>query len=330
MIPQKLKAGDEVRIITPSNGMNILGKDTIEIATQRLQDLGLKVTFGKYVYETTGDYAMASVEHRVEDIESAFKDKNVKAILTAIGGLNTNQVLSYIDYDIIKNNPKILCGYSDVTSLLDTVYAKTGLVTYYGPHFSTFGEKKGFEYTLEYFKKMFFEDEPIDIKPSKQWSCDAWSIDQENRNFIPNDGILLINEGNAEGTIVGGNLGSINLLQGTEFMPNLKNSILFLEYVAEGEDKSSSYLMIDRLLQSIIHLPDFKYVKGLVLGRSIKEVEMTSDKWIRLIKSKKELENIPVIANYDFGHTTPMITFPIGGKAKIQAINGNVSLKIEG
>ena len=330
MIPQKLKAGDEVRIITPSNGMNILGKDTIEIATQRLQDLGLKVTFGKYVYETTGDYAMASVEHRVEDIESAFKDKNVKAILTAIGGLNTNQVLSYIDYDIIKNNPKILCGYSDVTSLLDTVYAKTGLVTYYGPHFSTFGEKKGFEYTLEYFKKMFFEDEPIDIKPSKQWSCDAWYIDQENRTFIPNEGILLINEGNAEGTIVGGNLGSINLLQGTEFMPNLKNSILFLEYVAEGEDKSSSYLMIDRLLQSIIHLPDFKYVKGLVLGRSIKEVEMTSDKWIRLIKSKKELENIPVIANYDFGHTTPMITFPIGGKAKIQAINGNVSLKIEG
>ena len=330
MIPQKLKVGDEVRIITPSNGMNILGKDTIEIATQRLQDLGLKVTFGKYVYETTGDYAMAPVEHRVEDIENAFKDKNVKAILTAIGGLNTNQVLSYIDYDIIKNNPKILCGYSDVTSLLDTVYAKTGLVTYYGPHFSTFGEKKGFEYTLEYFKKMFFEDEPIDIKPSKQWSCDAWYIDQENRNFIPNDGVLLINEGNAEGTIVGGNLGSINLLQGTEFMPNLKNSILFLEYVAEGEDKSSSYLMIDRLLQSIIHLPDFKYVKGLVLGRSIKEVEMTSDKWIRLIKSKKELENIPVIANYDFGHTTPMITFPIGGKAKIQAMDENVSLKIEG
>ena len=330
MIPQKLKAGDEVRIITPSNGMNILGKDTIEIATQRLQDLGLKVTFGKYVYETTGDYAMASVEHRVEDIESAFKDKNVKAILTAIGGLNTNQVLSYINYDIIKNNPKILCGYSDVTSLLDTIYAKTGLVTYYGPHFSTFGEKKGFEYTLEYFKKMFFEDEPIDIKPSKQWSCDAWYIDQENRNFIPNDGILLINEGNAEETIVGGNLGTINLLQGTEFMPNIKNSILFLEYVAEGEDKSSSYLMIDRLLQSIIHLPDFKYVKGLVLGRSIKDVEMTSDKWIKLIKSKKELENIPVIANYDFGHTTPMITFPIGGKAKIQAMDENVSLKIEG
>ena len=330
MIPQKLKAGDEVRIITPSNGMNILGKDTIEIATQRLQDLGLKVTFGKYVYEATGDYAMASVEHRVEDIENAFKDKNVKAILTAIGGLNTNQVLSYIDYDIIRNNPKILCGYSDVTSLLDTVYAKTGLVTYYGPHFSTFGEKKGFEYTLEFFKKMFFEDEPIEIKPSKQWSCDAWYLDQENRNFIPNEGILLINEGNAEGTIVGGNLGSINLLQGTEFMPNLKNSILFLEYVAEGEDKSSSYLMIDRLLQSIIHLPDFKYVKGLVLGRSIKEVEMTSDKWIKLIKSKKELENIPVIANYDFGHTTPMITFPIGGKAKIQAMDENVSLKIEG
>lgn len=330
MIPKKLKAGDEVRIIAPSNGMSILGKDTIEIATQRLQNLGLKVTFGEYVYEKKDDYAIATIEHRVEDIENAFKDKNVKAILTAIGGLNTNQVLSYIDYDIIKNNPKILCGYSDITSLLNTVYAKTGLVTYYGPHFSTFGEKKGFEYTLEYFKKMFFEDEPVEIKPSKQWSCDAWFIDQENRNFIPNDGILVINEGSAEGTIVGGNLGTINLLHGTEYMPCIKNSILFLEYISEGEDKSNSYLMIDRLLQSIIHLPDFKYVKGLILGRSIKEINMTNDKWVKLIKSKKELENIPVIANCDFGHTTPMITFPIGGKAKLEAKSGKTSLIIEG
>ena len=90
-----------------------------------------------------------------------------------------------IDYNLIKNNPKILCGFSDITALANAIYAKTGLVTYSGPHYSSFGMKKGFEeYTLEYIKKMFFDDKEIKIDSSKEWSNDAWFIDQENREFI--------------------------------------------------------------------------------------------------------------------------------------------------
>ena len=149
IVPAKLNVGDEVRIIAPSRSFNLLSQETIDIATNRLEELGLKVSFGKNIRnEIDKNYCCASIEDRIEDLHDAFRDKNVKAILTVIGGYNVNQILDYIDYDLIKNNPKIICGFSDITALLNAITAKTGLVTYYGPHYSSFGMKKGFEYTL--------------------------------------------------------------------------------------------------------------------------------------------------------------------------------------
>lgn len=321
MVPEKLKPGDEIRVIAPARSMTILGEDCKVLATERLESLGLKVTFGKYVNESDEYYMSASKEHRAEDLNDAFKDKNVKAIITVIGGFNSNQMLDLIDYEAIKQNPKIICGFSDITAILDSIYAKTGLVTYYGPHYSSFGMKKGFEYTMEYFKKMFFESEEIEVKSSESWSNDAWFIDQENREFIPNDGTYIINEGEAEGEIVCGNLCTLNLLQGTKYMPDISNKILFLE--DDGMAERLFMVTFDRDLQSLIHMPEFKTVKGIVLGRAEKNSLMTKEKWTHLIKNKPELNNIPVIADADFGHTTPICTIPIGGKARI-TVDGRV------
>ncbi len=328
MIPSKLKKGDEVRIIAPSRSMVILKEDCIKLATERLEELGLKVTFGKYVMEADSDYICTSAEHRVEDLNEAFRDKNVKAILTVIGGFNSNQLLDHIDYEAIKENPKIFCGFSDITALSNSIYAKTGLVTYSGPHYSSFGMLKGFDYTLEYFKKMFFEEEEFEICSSKEWSDDLWFLDQENREFFENEGMYIINEGIAEGDIAGGNLCTLNLLQGTPYMPNIEDKILFLE---DDEMAGKIFLMeFDRNLQSLMHTPGFKKVKGIVLGRAQKSVEMTKEKWFKLIKNKPELKDIPVIAGVDFGHSTPIITFPIGGHAKLEAKDGNIKLFIKG
>ena len=247
MIPNKLKAGDEVRVIAPSRSMKILGEDCIKIATERLESLGLKVTFGKHVMEADPDYMCASRDSRVEDLNEAFRDKNVKAILTVIGGFNSNQLLDYIDYEAIKENPKIFCGFSDITALSNAIHAKTGLVTYSGVHYSSFGMLKGFEYSLEYFKKMFFQDEEFEVISSKEWSDEAWFIDQENRHFEPNEGMYVINEGKAEGDIIGGNLCTLNLLQGTEYMPDINDKILFIE---DDEMAGPIFLMeFDRNLQ---------------------------------------------------------------------------------
>lgn len=328
MIPEKLKPGDEVRVIAPSRSMIILGEDCKTLATERLEALGLKVTFGKYVMEADEDYLCASVEHRVEDLNEAFRDKNVKAILTVIGGFNSNSILDYIDYEAIKENPKIFCGFSDITALSNAIHAKTGLVTYSGPHYSSFGMLKGFEYSLEYFKKMFFQSDEFEVKASKQWSDDAWFMDQENRKFENHEGMFIINEGESEGDIVGGNLCTLNLLQSTPYMPSIENKILFLE---DDNLSGNVFLMeFDRNLQSLMHMPEFKTVKGIVLGRAEIASCMTVEKWTKLIKSKPELAHIPVIANANFGHTTPIMTFPVGGHAKLLAKDGEIKLTIKG
>ena len=324
IIPSKLKKGDEVRIIAPSRNMNILGQDCIDIATKRLEDLGLVVTYGKHVRDEFSEYYnCASIEDRVEELHDAFKDKNVKAILTVIGGYNINQILDYIDYDLIKNNPKIICGFSDITALLDAIYAKTGLVTYYGPHFSSFGMKKGFDYTLDYFKKVLFEDDEVEVKASTSWSDDLWFIDQENREFNDNEGLKWINNGNCEGTIIGGNLCTLNLLQGTEYMPTDNDIVLFIE---DDNMAGEEFLReFDRDLESLLQSLKGKNIKGIVIGRAQKASVMTDEKWKIMINNKKSIKNIPVVIQADFGHTTPIITFPIGGKCRIN--DGKIYIK---
>lgn len=286
IIPSKLKKGDEIRVIAPSRNINVLSKETIEIATKRLTDLGFVVTFGKNVAkECDSDYCCASIEDRVSDLHDAFKDKNVKCILTVLGGFNINQILDYVDYDLIKNNPKILCGFSDITALLTAIYAKTGLITYYGPHFSSFGMKKGFDYTLEHFKKMFIENGNVNLENSKEWSDDAWFLNQEDRKFFENEGIKIINSGSGEGTIIGGNLCTLNLLQGTEFWPNDKDIVLFIE--DDGLMGEHFLHEFDRNLQSLLHCLKNKNLKGIVVGRAQLNCKMDEVKWEKIFKTKK-------------------------------------------
>lgn len=320
--PTKLNKGDEIRIIAPSRSMGILSTELKEIANNRFTKLGFKLSFGKYVDEKD-DFSSSSISSRVEDLHDAFANKNIKAILTVIGGFNSNQLLKYINWDLIKQNPKIFCGYSDITALNNAIFTKTGLVTYSGPHYSSFGQKLYFDYNLDCFEKCLLSDQPFELTASKQWSDDSWYKDQDNRQLITNEGYWVINPGSAEGTILGANLCTFNLLQGTEFMPDLKDSILFVE-----DDSESQPVAFDRDLQSLIHQPGFKGVNGIVIGRFQKESKMTKSLLEQILKFKKELTNLPIIANVDFGHTDPKVTFPIGGVASLSAINEKVNLTV--
>ncbi|MCM1989327.1 S66 family peptidase [Oceanirhabdus seepicola] len=322
MIPNKLKLGDEIRVIAPSTSLSIMNEESKEIAIKTLEDMGFKITFSKNC-EEIDEFSSSSIKSRIHDLHEAFLDKNVKAILTVIGGYNCNQLLNYIDYEIIKNNPKILCGYSDITALSNAIYNMTELITYSGPHFSSFGMKKGLEYTKEYFKKCLMEESEFEIEPCQQWSDDPWYLDQENRVFFESKGYEIINEGTAKGKILGGNLCTFNLLHGTKYMPNLENTILFIE-----DDSLSSPETFDRDLQSLIHQPNFHKVKGIILGKFQVDMKMTKEKLYKIIKTKSALNNIPVITEVNFGHTTPQITFPVGGEAEIVVTENNVKILI--
>lgn len=322
IIPPKLQSGDTIRVIAPSRSLSIVSKQLIDIAGHKFNKLGLHITFGEHVNEKDSFFS-SSIESRIADLHTAFADKNVKAILTVIGGFNSNQLLDYLNWDLIKDNPKIFCGYSDITVLNNAFFAKVGLVTYSGPHYSTFGQEFYFDYTLDYFKKCLMNNKPFEIIPSHEWTDDEWYRNQKKRDLIINDGPWIFNEGQAQGTILGGNLGTLNLLQGTQYMPDLKGSILFLE-----DDSESQPHHFDRDLQSLTHLKNFVGVKGLIIGMFQKKSGITFHLLKQIVKSKKVLDTIPIIGNINFGHTDPKITFPVGGTATLQATKNGASIKI--
>lgn len=160
MFLKKLSPGDEIRVIAPSTSFHVVESTIRESALHNLAALNLQVTYGKNC-EKSDEFNSSSVASRITDIHDAFAEHQVKGILSAIGGYNSNQLLRYLDYDLIGANPKVFCGFSDITALGTAIYAKTGMVTYSGPHFSTFGMEKGLEYTLEYFKKCLMDTEPF-------------------------------------------------------------------------------------------------------------------------------------------------------------------------
>lgn len=322
MIPTKLCPGDEIRVIAPATSFDIIAPPIRDIAWNNLSALKLQVSYGDHC-EESDEFHSSSVAARIADLHAAFADPHVKGILSAIGGFSSNQILRYIDYDLIRANPKVFCGYSDITALGTAIYAKTGLVTYSGPHFSTFGMEQGLDYTLEYFKKCLLDTGPFSVEPSRHWSDDSWYLDQQHRDFVPNAGFQVLNEGQAEGTLLGGNLCTLNLLQGTEYMPALADSLLLLE-----DDEESKPRTFDRDLQSLIHQPGFEGVKGIVIGRFQRESRMELETLVKVIRSKQELTKIPVLLNADFGHTTPQFTFPIGGTGTLVARDGKVRFTI--
>ena len=319
IVPARLQVGDEIRVIAPARSIKIIGADSREIARQRFEQMGLKVSFGKNTTDENCDLMASSpLEKRLEDLHEAFADPKVKAIFTIIGGANSNMLLPYIDYELIKKNPKIFCGFSDITALLNGIYAKTGLVTYSGPHFSSLGMKKGIEYTIEQMLEMLTKSGEREVKPSKEWSDDLWFLDQEKRSFIKNEGWWVIRSGSAEGKIIGGNLGTFDLLLGTPYRPVFEaDTILFIEDCFTSGGDAGAF---ERNLQALMYQEDFKNVRALVIGRFQKASEVSREK-LEFILDKPQLKNLPIIANVDFGHTTPLLTLPIGGSARITPRN---------
>jgi muramoyltetrapeptide carboxypeptidase len=313
IIPKKLTKNSHIRVIVLSRSRKLLDQNTIDLAISQLSKVGYKISFGSNVDECD-DFMSSSIKSRIDDLHDAFSDHSIDAILTVIGGYNSNQLLKYIDYDLIKNNPKILCGFSDVTAVANAITAKTGMITYTGPHFSSWAMLEGFEYSKNSFIETCHENKIFDLYPSENWSDDPWYLDQKNRAMIANEGYWIINEGQAIGKSIGGHLRCLNALQGTEYMPDLQDTILLCE-----EDAEINPELFDRQIQSIAHQKNFKEVRGILIGRFQKESKITKEILKKIFKKKPEFSKIPIIANVNFGHTTPISTLPIGGIIKIDS-----------
>jgi muramoyltetrapeptide carboxypeptidase len=321
--PKPLAHGSHVRVIAPSRSLAIISEGTRTIANRRFAEMGLTLSFGAHV-EESDEFGSTTIDHRVSDLHAAFADPTVDGILTAIGGYNCNQMLPFIDWDLIAANPKVFCGYSDITALSCAMYAHTGLVTYSGPHYSTFGMERHFEGTQQRFVDALFNPARRQVDHSARWTDDAWYLDQDDRTERSTDGPWVLTSGEASGQLIGGNLSTLSLLQGTEHMPGLDGSVLFLE-----DDYLSFPENFDRQLTSLSHQPGFEGVRGVLIGRFQAEVGMTRSKLQHIIDSNRRLAELPIIANLDFGHSDPILTIPLGGQAWLAASPEFCMLEIE-
>ncbi|KRO17001.1 S66 family peptidase [Lacticaseibacillus saniviri] len=303
LIPARLRPGDEIRIVSPSSSLAHIGGMQANLAAKtRLEKLGFTVTFGQHIADND-ILESASIASRVADLHEAFRDSHVKAILTTIGGYTANDLLPYIDWQLIADHPKIFCGYSDITILCNAIFARTGLVTYYGPSYSSFKMVALQDYQTQAFLNAVSADYPQPLTASTEWSSDAWFLPQP-RKLHPNRwGVY--HAGQTTGVSMGGNHATLPLLFGTAYLPSVPDPVLFFES-SEGSAVQDFNRDLAQTLQVLPHL------KALLIGRFPKETGMTEAKMRYILDKFPLLQTIPVIYDLNVGHTQPIFTVPIG------------------
>ena len=289
IIPERLKKGDTIGVVAPSNpiiGDNI---EEIEQARKIVEKEGFKVKYSKNLFSNTNEYSSTAKE-KADDINEMFADKEVKMIWCAKGGENSNSVFEYLDYELIKKNPKIVCGYSDITSLTNIITAKTGLVTFSGANFKTIATDET-DYSYKEAIKRFVEE----------------SLEIGKTDF----GYKTIKEGQAEGELIGGNLSLIRGLVEGKYKIDFKNKILFLEELGfeTGPALASNYLYY--MKQNGV----FNKIKGLWIGNYEHESKISLEKIVLDVLGNDI--KFPIIKSNNFGHIEEKTVIPIGTKARI-------------
>ncbi len=298
--PAALKSGDTVAISSPAGA--IWDDKQIEIFSNILKGFGYRVVLGKTLYEKFGYFA-GTDEFRAKELNDFFADKTIKAIFCMKGGWGCARILDKVNYEQIKNNPKILIGFSDITSLLIAITTKTGLITFHGP----VGNSGWNDYTKNVFNEV----------------CIKGSAYSYSENPITEDKIVTINKGTAYGQLIGGNLTVLSSIVGSSYLPNFKNKILFLE-----EAKEEPY-SIDRMLTQLKLCGVLDEISGFVFGKCAKclaEEPLKAFTFDEVIQQHIKPLGIPAFYGTMIGHIENKFTIPIGINATIHADTGSIKL----
>ena len=327
ILPPRPKKGQKIGIFAPADPVaGVCPNDVIQRGYTYLKDKGYSIVEGDSVKTLPLGHTAGTVCLRVNDIHELVKRDDVGCIMAFWGGFNTNQLLGSIDYELIRLNPKIIIGYSDVTALTTAITTKTGLVTFSGPGVISFAKPEPFEYTWNYFEKICIK--PINnchIKSSLEYADDLYFLrkDSDHRIKQKNKGINVFKNGKASGEIVAGNLQTLLLLSGTEYLPSMNDKILFIE-----EDETSTAAHVDRFLMQCSQLGWFEKISGLVIGRFTEHSGFDSDDSLEdLLEQHLGQVKFPILYNVDFGHSDPLITIPNGGTAIINTMKNELIIK---
>jgi len=321
-----LKKGDTIGFFSPSTPATSFAFKRFERAKLFLEKKGFKLQAGSLT-GMSDHYRSGTIKARVEELNTLIRDPNVRCIMATMGGMVSNSMLPYIDYQALKEDPKIIIGYSDVTSLLFGIYAQTGIITYYGPALvSSFGEIGYFlEQTYQYFHDMVEKPKlPYTIENPEFWTEDYidWQEQTEEKSKTVNK-LLTINAGKTTGRLIAGNLNTIQGVFASPYMADInRGDILLIEdsfQDAATVERSFSHFKIGGI---------FDRIGGLILGKHEKFDEQgTGRKPYQILMEVMGKPNIPILAEYDCCHTHPMITLPIGSIATLDAGKQNITIE---
>jgi muramoyltetrapeptide carboxypeptidase len=314
--PQRLKKGGKIGVIATSSSISTLGEEQIKRGYRYLQDQGFEIVEHPQCRLENG-YTAGSIKKRVEAIHQFVKDDEIDCVMAFWGGLNTNQLLDYLDYQLIKENPKIFVGFSDTCALLQAITNKAGLVTYVGPAVITFSKPnpEKFKYTWEYFHKMCIEENRIvKIKSADFFADDLYFLrkDNDHRIIKKNKGVKIFREGKCEGEVIASNLSTLLALAGTDYFPDLEDKVLFIE---EAEDFNCQW--IDRFFFQLKQAKVIESIRGLVVGKFMEASKISEKQLLDILNNVIGDFQIPVIYSANFGHTDPIFTVPNGGRCRV-------------
>ena len=282
--PKKLEKGDTISIIAPSGGVE--SDENLLRATAYLKSLGYNVKWGKNILKTN-KYLAGTDNERLEDLHNAFKDKEINAIIALRGGYGAIRLINKIDYNLIKQNPKIFAGYSDITGLSAMLLKHSGLITYSAPMINgDFGIKSKDKFTIDNFFKTLATTEKQEIKAQ-----------------------TILKEGKASGITFGGNLATLVSLCGLDFIPNQK-------FIFFAEDLNEPVYKLDKMFTQLLNIEEFrKNISGIVFGEFL---DIDNDEWLNSLQNEivQELK-VPAISGLKITHAREKLTIPIGIESAI-------------
>lgn len=325
--PRRLSSGDVIGIVSPAGPVAALCPERLQRGRAHLEDLGFWTRLGVHATALHGHTA-GTPKQRADDIHSMFLDPKVCAIMSTIGGMNSNQVLEWLDYDLIRENPKIFIGYSDITALLIGIYKRTGLSTFLGPAvLPQFGEAELHPYNRKWFEHVLCKARPAgELEPSLLCIHETlrWGVDDDRpRRADTHAGPRVLVSGSASGPILAGNMGVILALAGTEWFPDFDGVILCIE-----DDEVETPATIDRYLTQLRQIGVFDRIAGLVIGRFHPGVGFhAKDPLDEIVLEATRGCDIPIALDLDFGHSDPMFVLPQGVQAKLE-LGGNVRFEL--
>ena len=300
--PEKLKYGSTIGLIAPAS---FASEEKVDRAIKNLSELGLKVIEGNYLREKNG-FVAGTDEQRLEDLHNMFEDPGIDGIWCVRGGYGAGRLLDYIDYDLVRKNPKVFIGYSDITSLVNAFFYKSGLICFHGPVASS----KFTYYTSLYLNRALFDPGfTFTVLPNRDY-------DEGGEVYT------VLKPGEAEGIMVGGNLSLLASMCGTGFLPDFKDKIVFIEDIGE-----SSY-RVDRMIVQLRQATNIDLASALIFGNFTNCKAENGDQTVEEVITNqfKELA-CPQVMGYSIGHIDNHCTIPVGINANFRSKDGLIRFK---